>query len=83
MLQKYTPWKIKVLLVHDIFAYLNLMDQLIISQIYREVNMTADWLVKMGHVLSSSTTWKSSPASDLEVDMGLDLIEHAVVRRGV
>lgn len=43
--------------------------------------MAANWLSKIGQVLSSTTTWEFPPSSDLKVIMGANLMRRALVRK--
>ena len=78
----HTPWKIQTL-VQDVSGYLKTMDQATISYIYREANMTADYLANMGHVTSAFKTWECPPTTDLRVIMYADMMGHTLVRRDV
>jgi len=47
------PWQINYI-IHDVRNLLIQANQVVIKHIYREANMTADWLSKYGHSLSNT-----------------------------
>jgi len=54
------PWQIAGL-IHDVSNYLNQLDHVSITHIFREANMAADWLSKAGHSLVSPIVWCYPP----------------------
>jgi len=58
------------------------MDHVTISHIFREANMAADYMVKLGHATSELTTWDCPPTSECQAIMFADLMGCTLVRRG-
>jgi len=77
-----TPWKLQMLL-HDMSTYLNLMDHVNISHIFRVADMAVDYMAKLGHATSKLTTWDCPPTTKCQNILFADLMGCALMRRGV
>ena len=75
-------WKIRFI-IRDISHYLNQLSHVTVSHNYREANLAANCLAKLGHSLPAFTTWESPPSTELRDIMDDDSTGRALVRRGV
>ena len=62
---------------------MKLMTQVTLSHNFREANLAADWLAKLGHKLPSLTIWESLPSPELTAILKDDLIGRALVRKDI
>jgi len=75
-------WKIQVL-VQDIYYYLQSCNHVIVSHIFREGNWAADWLAKLGLLLSSTVLWTQVSNRDLLWILNEDNLGYTHARRMV
>jgi len=75
------PWRIKNIM-QDIQVLAHQAQTIQITHIYREANMAADWLSKLGH--SITDTWSSTACDSLEFRTIVqdDRMGRTLVRRG-
>lgn len=59
------------------------LTQVFLSHNFREANLAADWVAKLGHKLSTLCIWESPSSPELRVILYDDKMGHALVRRGV
>lgn len=78
----HTPWTIS-LIVSDILHYMQQLTQVFLSHNFREANLAADWVAKLGHKLSTLSIWESPSSPELRVILYDDKMGRALVRRSV
>jgi len=75
------PWQISNI-IKDIHMWQTQGINLLITHIFREANMVADWLSKFGHSVTTSFSSNSSFSPTLMAILADDVARRTLMRRG-
>jgi len=76
------PWRIQML-VHDIQTMLSSFTSLTIQHVFREGNIAANWIAKLGVVLKTDLNFSHSPSPKVSCIINVDYLGRTLARRAI